>query len=524
MSTRPSPPLRPLIVGLGHSGLQVHLPLLDRLRENDDDQVARLFSAEPPVAYDADPDAADYADEDLEVVESLTRASELLYPGNTVVHVCTPLRHRAAVLPELVERGYRLILLDDPLASDTDSLHQILSLTARYRLRVGVLAPWLSSGITRRLLAAIADGRFGKVRRVTVRQFVPLLNRTLTAEQPGTAWDVELPRSVALALALAGNGEVVDASVQPTPVVEGRQVPQMGGATMTIQHNSGVVTDIVTDLAAPMWDQRVVVEFENGTVECHYPLGAGDDYAQIFWRPARGNPRREIFLDESTYQAMLDVYGLFIGESWPEPNVRLHARVVEMLADANTLCHRAVKGAPIPSPIAETPRPQAIPAHPVQRIESQPVMQPAATRPTPLPQQLPAPLQSAPVPVAAHMNRMPMPAAAQAQPMRLQSAPLHQVPLQQAMPVQPTQQLSHHQVPMPSVPLQPAPLHPVPTQQIAPPPAMPSRLGLPAGHPSGPQPSARLAASLAHSIHAFEPEEPELEPAEPRRYYNRRRR
>jgi predicted dehydrogenase len=481
-----------LIVGLGYSGLQVHLPLLDRLRDNDDDQVARLLSPEPPVAYDADPDAADYADEDLEVVESLSRASELLYPGNTVVHVCLPLRHRVTVLPELVERGYRLILLDDPLASDADSLHQLLSLSARYRLRVGVLAPWLSSGITRRLLAAVADGRFGRVRRIVVRQFLPRLNRTFAAAQPGTALDAELPRSVALALALAGNGEVVNASVEPTPVVDGRQVPQMGGASMTIQHSGGVVTEIATDLAAPMWDQRVVVEFENGTVECHYPLGVGDDYAQIFWRPARGNPRREIFVDDSTHQAMLDIYGLFVSESWPEPNLRLHARVVEMLADAKTLCQRAVQGAHQPSPIAETPRPQVIPARPAHRIEPpqlpQPAMPPAVTRPTPMPQQ----------------------AAAQAQPMRLQSAPLHHVPAQQAQPTQ--------QTPLYQMPAQPVQLQAVPTQQIAPAAPPPSRLGLPPGHPSGPQPSARLAASLAQAVHAFEPD---LEPAEPRRYYHR---
>lgn len=386
MSSRPCPPLRSLIVGLGRSGLEVHTPALSRLRASGDDKIATLFEAEPVLGYDSSVvDLGSVPDDDLEQIESLARATEVAYPGNTVVHVCTPPSARPALLSELAQRGFRLMVLDNPLATDADSLRQVLAVATKYRLRIGIVAPWLYSGITRRLLAAVGDNRFGGLRRIAVRQNQPRLRRTFAAQQqPNTALDIEPPQSLALALALAGNGEVVSSMIDNTPIVDGRWVADMGSATLTIQHRGGVVTEISSDLAAPVWEQRVLVEFERGAVECYYPLGAADDHAQMTWMPERGPSRREIFADDAVRQGLLETYRLFVSESWPEPSLRLHTRVVELLLDAKAQSRTAAPAAPTPPALVEQ--------NPPERPSRRPLPQNVGRRqqPPPTPPKMPA--------------------------------------------------------------------------------------------------------------------------------------
>jgi predicted dehydrogenase len=332
--------VRTLIVGLGDAGLGTHLPVLQRLRAVEDERVTALLAAELPLAYDVAEvqDAAARAHQ-LEQVESLQRATEIAYPGNTVVHVCTPVSERTAVIDDAAQRGYRLVVLDAPLAADAEGMRELLALIARYHLRVGVAAPWMSSGVTRRLLAAAADGRYGGVRRIAVRRQMPRLGRTFASPHRSTALDVGAPHGITLALTLGGNGDVVSAAVDNTPIVDGHWLPDMGSSTLTIQHRGGAVSEIVSDLAAPTWEQRVTVEFEKATVECHFPLG-DDHYAHMYWQPSRGQQRRDIFPDDPMRQSFSEIYQSFAGQSWPEPSLRLHARVVEMLSEAKAMCRR----------------------------------------------------------------------------------------------------------------------------------------------------------------------------------------
>ena len=236
----------------------------------------------------------------------------------------------------------------------------------------------------------------------------PRLRRTFAAPHPGTALDVEPPQSLALALALAGNGEVVSATVDNTPLVDGRWVPDMGAATLTIQHRGGVVTEIASDLAAPVWEQRVLVEFARGAVECHYPLGAGEDHAQMTWMPERGASRREIFADDATRQGLLETYRLFVSDSWPEPSLRLHARVVELLIEAKAQSRTVAPAAPTPPTMVE---PKSAERRPVaqksqhREVPATSKMSQAAKAPTT--QQQPKKTPATRVPVAAKVPTEP---------------------------------------------------------------------------------------------------------------------
>ncbi|NUS45913.1 MAG: hypothetical protein HOQ24_19745 [Mycobacteriaceae bacterium] len=455
-------------MGLGESdGMAAHVRALRRLRAEGGDRVAGMFGTEPPVGYwvgegaGAEPDAAGV---DVEVVDSLVQATQLLYPGNTVVHLCTPPGDRT-VMHELVDRGFRLVLLDAPLAVDRDGLRRLVGLAERYRLRIGVVDPWLNGGICRRLLAAVSDGRLGAVRRISVRHSVPRLAQTFSAEQPGTALDVEPPHSIALALALAGMAEVAAATVEDTPTVDGRRVADMGGARLTLRHQAGATTDIFCDLAAPMAEQQVIVEFDKGSVQCNYPLGTEAGFAQMYWTTENGQTRRDIFADDPLRQGFLDAYRLFVTESWPQPSLRLHARVVELLADAKALARRS---APTPGSIPPVQHPTPIS---VQQPTPVPI---AAQQPVPVPFQQPVP-----APVA---YQQPAPATAAFQ----QQAPAEifhqQAPA--AMPVQHTTAMAvQHSAP--------TPVH-SPQRRMDPPTPQP----FPAAQPHMPQPgSAAMAAA-----------------------------
>jgi predicted dehydrogenase len=311
--------LRTLVVGLGNAGANLHLPVLNRLRA----QWPALFAAAPPLG--CDPRHAP----DSTVVTTIDEAVERLDPRHTVVHLCTPPTDRTTPLRLLAAAGFDKVLVEKPLATTETDLGRITALRAR--LDMVVVAQWLTSELTRRLDALVRLGTLGALTDIRFVQRKSRFQRSSTTAGHPTAFDVELPHSMGVALLLAGDAEVHAARCQDL-TTDAWTLPRLGGAQVELRHHGGVRTEIVSDLGAPVRERSVVLNFERGTVTGHYPADASDPYARLTVH-TDGGSRSSVFPDDALATFLLTAYRYFAGADTPS-HTDLNIRVVRLLCDA----------------------------------------------------------------------------------------------------------------------------------------------------------------------------------------------
>ncbi|TQF04524.1 oxidoreductase [Kitasatospora acidiphila] len=322
---------RTLIIGLGRAGAGLHLPVLLRLRH----ETARLFADAPLLAVDPSP-AALPDSPDLRLMPSPAAACKVLDPARTVVHICTPPQRRAELVAELAELGFRRLIVEKPLAAYPADLDTLADLVHRLDLEVAVVAPWLASTLTERLTALVRGGELGALRRISVRQHKPRFRRSLTTDGHPTAFDIEIPHALGVALQLAGDAEVLRADWRDLRV--GDQLrPALGSARLVLAHHGGVRTEIVSDLMSPVRERRIALRFANGTAIGHYPGSADDEYAQLRLT-GRGLNSREIFPDDALSSYLRRAYARFLaGPLPPQGEFDPQVRAVRLLSDAKRL-------------------------------------------------------------------------------------------------------------------------------------------------------------------------------------------
>ncbi|WP_367128098.1 Gfo/Idh/MocA family protein [Saccharothrix sp. HUAS TT1] len=336
-------------MGLGRTGAEQHLPVLARARTS----VRQLFDDRPVVACDPRRPATERPG--LAMTGSLAEAATLLDPGDTVTHLCTPPATRAEVLTELAERGFRNIIVDKPLAADADDLARLIRLRRKHGLRIAVVEPWLTSTLTARLTELLRGGALGEPKSITIAQNRPRFRRSLAGPGRQTAFDVELPHGVGLALRLAGSARVTHAAGYDLAVGD-VVVPRMGGARIGLRHNNGIRTELTSDLTSPVRERRVTVEFGKGRAVGHYAVGEDDDHAQLTIT-ANGRRKHEVLHDDSLTAWVIRAYRLFHADG------DQHARgftfatdVVQLLSVAKNVCAEpvipAARGETTPGPLA----------------------------------------------------------------------------------------------------------------------------------------------------------------------------
>lgn len=330
-ATRPG--LRSLIVGLGRAGSGLHLPVLSRIRASA--RAGAFIAGQPFVGHD--PGGVTYGTmpDDLILVSSLERAGTLLDPEMTVVHLCTPPSTRADVLEELAVAGFRQIIVEKPLAANVAELERIRFLRSRYRLSLQVMAPWLSSTLTARLADLVRAGELGAVRSVSVAQLKPRFAKSLTTAGHPTAFDVEVPHSLGVALQIAGDARVTSAACTDMGIGD-VSIKWMGTARLSLRHERGAVTEILSSLVSPSRERRISVGFEAGRAVGYYPESQADSYAQL--EVTRGmSERRDIFTDDALTSFFRRAYRRFGSGNLPDEDFELQARVVKLLSDAKDL-------------------------------------------------------------------------------------------------------------------------------------------------------------------------------------------
>ena len=315
--------LHTLVAGLGRAGAGLHLRVLAKARA----AAGELFQPGPVLACDPMEHACT-EQRGVTVVDSVRTAAGLADPSRTAVHVCTPPVRRPELLRELAGLGYRRIIVEKPLAADSDEYAQIASLRERYGLNLAVVAHWLESALTTRLARLLAGSGRGRLRSIRFAQHKPRFHRSLVTSGHPTAFDVELPHSLGVVLRLAGPAGLVAAECSDMRC--GHVVaPRMGAGAMTLRHDSGVLSELRSDLTAPVRERSITLEFEHGRVTGHYPLSDDDDHAQLIVDGAEP----EVFPDDALTAFMLRAYRDFAAGRTAE-HFGLHGDVVRLMTAA----------------------------------------------------------------------------------------------------------------------------------------------------------------------------------------------
>lgn len=333
--------LHTLVVGLGRAGAGLHLRALAKARDADGD----LFG--PVLGCDPDP-AARAAQRGITTAGSLREAAELADPAEAVVHLCTPPADRYRQLTELAGLGYRRFVVEKPVAVDLAEYSRIAALRARFGLDIAVVAHWLDSELVERMTRLAADGVRGPLRAITFDQHKPRFQRSRGPGHP-TAFDVELPHSLGVVLRLAGPAELVDAECADLRC-GGQVVPRMGGARMVLRHRGGVVSELRSDLTAPVRQRQVRLEFEHGRITGHFPLSEHDHHAQLVVDD--GLP--EVFADDALTRFVRRAHRHFATGGGAHGTFELHGEVVELTGAAKQHCR------PVDRPVREVHRAPAL--------------------------------------------------------------------------------------------------------------------------------------------------------------------
>lgn len=276
--------LNTFIVGGGRAGLGLHWPVLRKLRALPDE--SGRWSPDPPVVWDVQDIHEQALAEGLVPADSLAHAAKLADPARTVVHLCTPPVDRFATLQELADLGYTRIVVEKPMAVGVAGLEAIDMLARVRGLRLRVVSPWLASSLTHELAELVRYGAAGELgglgglRSLSFTQFKPRWTRTLRSNNHTTAFDVELPHSLGVALRLAGDARIVDAALTDMRIGD-TVIPKMGSARLTLQHHNGVTTEIASDLTSPIRERRIGLRFDTGHVVGHYPISDVDHHASL---------------------------------------------------------------------------------------------------------------------------------------------------------------------------------------------------------------------------------------------------
>ncbi|WP_017569727.1 Gfo/Idh/MocA family oxidoreductase [Nocardiopsis halotolerans] len=321
--------LHTLIVGLGRSGEGLHLPSLAKARA----QAPALFAPGPVVGFDPFRTSVD----GVLMVGSLEEAARWAPPKRTVVHLCTPPHLRSGPLEHLARLGYRMIVVEKPLALDLVGLAAVARLRRRWDLDITVTTQWLDSALTRRLRAALRSGAFGGLRSIAVLQNKPRFTRT--AEAPGhpTAFDVEVPHALAVVIALAGGADITAASLEDM-ATDRIRTPRMGRAQLHLEHHSGVLSRIDSDLTSPVRERRIVLEFDQAVLTGHYPCSAADHTAQLSVDALGHAASHSVFADDAIPALIRTAYGRYARSFRGAGTLPVQVEAVRLLTEAKNLC------------------------------------------------------------------------------------------------------------------------------------------------------------------------------------------
>jgi predicted dehydrogenase len=323
-----------LVVGFGHAGQTLHLPCIRKVRQRES-----ALGLEEPVLV-ADPALRARRAElprDVCLLDDF-RDLPLATRERVIVHVCTPPRGRLEVLHELAHLGYRRFIVEKPMVADPAGLDRLRRLREELSLDLLVVSNWVSSVLTRALEERLVDhGGLRALRRLAIRQRKSRVGRSLREADSRwlSAYDIEMPHMVALALALIGDVRLTHARCWD--LRNGHQVVSgLGGAEMVLEAGETRIR-LASDLTSPVRERSVCCVFKDGSrLVGHHPNYSADHYSQLFEYDGAGRLiDRRLYEDDTLTQFLAAAYAWFLGVGpRPRSDFEFHTQVCVLLNQA----------------------------------------------------------------------------------------------------------------------------------------------------------------------------------------------
>jgi predicted dehydrogenase len=262
------------------------------------------------------------------------------HPLNTVVHIATPPEEHGPALYDAVASGYRMFIIEKPVGITRTDAGRLVKTATAHDLKIIPNLPWPGTPLTAQLVAIVESGTHGKLSRFEMVQHKSRPPRDRELAEGGSAFDIEMPHQIALALQVVrAGGTVIGASCKPYLSLNG-PVPLMGGASMLLRQGD-TVTDLQSDLDAPLKERRVDLHLEDGwRVRAWYPVDGTDGSQRIVVYDEKGQVRSQQKLWSDPMPALfVQAYRYFLGAG-PAPLARLSLAVesVHLTCDAKSLC------------------------------------------------------------------------------------------------------------------------------------------------------------------------------------------
>jgi predicted dehydrogenase len=325
--------LRSVIVGYGRAGRDLHHRAL---RE--------AVGAHRPVTV-VDPRPADvpggrWVPDVRGAVDALRAGGHAV--ADAVFHVTVPPDAHLECLERLLAAGARRFILEKPLAPTAQDAAHLVDLVEVTGAVVLPMSVWPASRVTEVAEGMVAAGTIGEPVAYHMEQSKPRFRRSLETRGHGSAFEVELPHQLLLALHLAGPvAGLTGARAWDLPVPSG-PLPWLGGAEVGLRHASGAVTTLLTDLASPVRRRRLHVHGTEGTLVADYPVSGDDDFGQV---RIAGRPVRKVVADAPLTRFIGQAYAHFAGEGpAPRSDLALHLESMRLLDAARAI---ATAGSPL---------------------------------------------------------------------------------------------------------------------------------------------------------------------------------
>jgi predicted dehydrogenase len=317
--------LRPVIVGYGRAGRDLHHCALRPLLEGDD----MVILVDP--SHVAPPPRSRWLPAVVDVVRAADETGTPI--GDLVFHVTTPPASHLTCVAELIGLGAEKIILEKPVAVSSIEAQQI----ARYSEEISILptSVWLSSRITVAIEEFIEAGAVGTPLALHIEQSKPRFRRTIGSITHATAFEIELPHQVLLAEHLAGPARHIESASCWPMTLPGHELSGMGGAMVELTHQSGLSSTLISDLTSPIRCRRMRVTGTQGMLVADYPISSDDDFGQL---RIAGRSERMILQDAPLTQFIDKAYAHFRGDGPPPPgDVAAHVRTIGVLEQARDM-------------------------------------------------------------------------------------------------------------------------------------------------------------------------------------------
>jgi predicted dehydrogenase len=199
-------------------------------------------------------------------------ALETVDPNLAVFHVTTPVRAHISTTKRLAAAGAQHIILEKPMAETREDAYQVTAL-ARAGVQLIPVAVWPASVVTQQVKRIITDGAIGDIVAIRFEQSKPRFGQSRHDLAHTSAFQVELPHQILLALHLAGPVAAVQDVVRwPLTYPDGSSLRDRGGVKLTLVHRSGIRCVLVSDLCSPVRMRRLQVRGVRELI-AHFPIG-----------------------------------------------------------------------------------------------------------------------------------------------------------------------------------------------------------------------------------------------------------